>query len=174
MAVIITLLSSSGGGSPPDLGLTTGEDFYLPTIYEAVAFTATFKFEVEDINPLTGLLEILPATTVTSDFNYAEYGITYVQDNAYTVTLSQPVLNAFPDQYYQFVLPDSTTAILDFNTEVPFYSLIKYQKPANNSVTFQYGFTVNESISATVNHPVVWAYTSAVANIEDIVSRGIK
>jgi hypothetical protein len=174
--VIINILETGGGGSPP--ASDPGEGLYLPDAYEATTFYAIVEFLIQTttVDPLTEeeTIETVPATSVTSDFDFEAYNITYTQINDYTIRIDGPILNVFNDQYYQFVLPDLTTPILPFNTEEEFLSLIRYQKPSVNTTLFTYSFLVNESYETAVYQWINWLYDSAVGNIEDLVSRGLK
>lgn len=175
--VVINILETGGGGSPPDSDPTV-EGLYLPDAYEATPFFAVVQFLIRttiiDPETLEETFTEEPASSVTSSFNFAQYGITYSNVDASTIRLDGPVVNAFTDQYYQFVLPDMSTPILPPNTTTPFYSLIKYSPPANKTILLTYTFTVNNSYDVVVNQFINWLYESAVGNIDNLVSRGIK
>lgn len=175
--VIINILDTGGGGSPP-VSDPDDEGLYLPDAYEATAFFAIVEFLIQE-TIVDGESEeetviITPASSVTSDFDFAFYNITYTQINANTIRIDGPILNVFQDQYYQFVLPDLSTPILPFNTTEEFLSLIRYQKPASNTTLFEYSFLVNEVYDTAVYQWINWKFESAVGNIDDLVSRGLK
>ena len=173
--VIINILDTGGGGGPP-VSDPDGEGLYLPDAYEATAFFAIIEFLIQEtiVDPetLEESVIITPASSVTSDFDFESYNITYTQINANTIRIDGPILNVFTDQYYQFVLPDLSTPILPFDTEEEFYSLIKYQKPASNTILFEYSFLVNDLYDTAVYQWINWKYETAVNNIQALASKG--
>jgi hypothetical protein len=175
--VIINVLETGGGGDPPDQD-PAGAGLYLPTAYEATPFFAVFEFLIEEtiIDPVTNeeIINVYPATKVTTNFNFSQYSITYTQINANTSRIDGPVLNAFPDQFYQFVLPDLSTPILPFDTEEDFLSLIRYKKPSANQILLEYTFEVNDTFNVSVFQWIIWLFVTAVNNIDALVARGLK
>lgn len=176
--VIINITDTSGGGSPPVPDPGNEDEIYLPTAYEAVAFFVEFEFLIEETttdNNESGNIEVetFPANSVETDFDFGQYNITYTKLTDNKVRIEGPILNAFTDQFYQFVLPDGSTPILPFDTQEEFYSLIKYQKPANNSVELEYEFLINNQYDVSVFHIIVWRYQTAVNNIENLVQQGL-
>jgi hypothetical protein len=181
MSIIINILETGGGGSPPSSD-PTDPGLYLPDAYESTPFYAIAEFQFQEItiNPET-LEEIVILTNpfnVTSNFNFAQYGMTLTKINDYTVRVDGPVVNAFPSQYYQFVLPDLTTPILSFNTEEEFLSLIRYQMPSSVTILLSYAFKVYSDSStftvAPVNQWINWLFQSAVNNINALIIKGLK
>lgn len=191
----ITQISSSGF-TGPDAG---DGSVTLHSSYESVDnFVVDITFEgmyevitPGEIDPLTGLpgADVITyvyqnATDVTSTFNWSAYGMTMTKPNAYTIRISGPSREVFPDQYYKFVLPDLTQQILPSDTTVPFYSIIKYHKPASNSVALTYpidvtipstygsGSTVVESTS--LSHTHWWSVAVASANIARLKTQGLR
>lgn len=176
--VIINITDTSGGGSPPTADPENEEEIYLPTAYEAVDFFVEFEFLIEETTESQnedGNTEVqtFPATSVETDFDFDQYNIAFTKINDYKVRIEGPINNAFPDQSYQFVLPDMTTPILPFDTQEEFYSLIKYEKPAKNFVELEYDFLVNDSFDVSIFHIIVWRYQTAVNNINNLVQRGL-
>lgn len=175
--VIIEILGSGGGGSPP-VSDPDGVGLYLPSAYEATEFFAVVQFLIEEteIDPITEeeTVTVTPASSVESDFPFSFYNITYTNINDSTIRIDGPILNVFQDQFYQFVLPDLTTPVLPFNTEEEFLSLIKYQKPSNNTILFEYEFLINEQYDTEVYQWINWKYETAVGNIENLVLQGLK
>jgi hypothetical protein len=173
--LIINVTDYSGGGSPPGSD-PAGAGLYLPDAYEATAFFAVIEFLIQEtiIDPETGeeTITVTPVSSVTSDFDFAAYNMTYTQINNYTVRLDGPILNVFTDQYYQFVLSDMSTPILPFDTEEEFYSLIKYQKPSANTILFEYSFLVDEVFDTAVYQWINWKYETAVNNITSLSTKG--
>jgi len=179
--IIINILETSGGGSPP-VSDPTDPGLYLPDAYEATPFYAIAEFQFQEIviDPET-LEETIILTNpfnVTSDFNFAQYGITLTKINDYTVRIDGPVMNAFPSQYYQFVLPDLTTPILPFDTEEEFLSLIRYQMPSSVTILLSYAFKVYSDSTvftvAPVNQWINWLFQSAVNNIDALIIKGLE
>jgi len=176
--VIINITATGGGGTPPVPDPENEEEIYLPTAYEAVAFFVEFEFLIEETTESQnedGNTEVqtFPATSVETDFDFDQYNITYTKLTDNKVRIEGPIRNAFLDQFYQFVLPDMSTPILPPDTQEEFYSLIKYQKPANNSVELEYEFLVNNQYTVSVFHIIVWRYQTAVNNIQNLVQRGL-
>jgi len=180
--VIINILETGGGGAPDSID-PESEDLYLPSAYEATPFYAIIEFLIEEttvINQESGeeITTVTPAFNVTSDFDFANYGMTFTKINDSTVRLDGSVINVFTDQFYKFVLPDLTTPILPFNTETEFLSLIEYNMPANNNILFDYEFKVYQTattfLDTTVYQWIVWKFESAVANIAALVAKGLK
>lgn len=176
--VVINILQSSGGGTPPPPLFEPDElDLYLPNAYEETEFFVVFEFLIEETTTSQnedGNVEvrIYPATNVDTTFDFSQYNITYTKINDNTIRLDGPVRDAFPDQYYQFVLPDMSEPILPFDTDEVYYSLIKYQEPSNKLVRLEYGFSV-DTFSPTVYHWIYWSFESAKQNIEYTIERGI-
>ena len=197
----VTQLNASGFTAPSDFVVLPEDplesNLILPSAYEIlddfsidITFEGMYPNETTSVDPLTGLssttitYDYSWATNVTSSFAWSDYGITFSKPNAYTVRLEGPGINAFPDQYYKFVLPDLTEAILPADTEVPFYSLTKYNKPAANYVMKTYPFVVTRPVSygsgstttenVSMDHWFYWRYQVAVANIASIRSRSLK
>lgn len=180
--VIINVTDYSGGGSPPASD-PEGAGLYLPSAYEATPFFAIVEFLIETvtIDPQTGEETVIltPASSVTSDFDFETYNMTYTQINNYTIRIDGPILNVFTDQFYQFAVPDDTTPIpnittpiLPFDTDVEFYSVIKYQKPSVNTVLFNYTFLVNNTFNTVVYQWINWRFDTAVNNIRNLASKG--
>ena len=180
--VIIEVLETGGGGAPSSID-PESEDLYLPSAYEATPFYAIIQFLIEEtstINQESGeeITTVTPAFNVTSDFDFAYHGMTFTKINASTVRLDGPVINVFADQFYKFVLPDLTTPILPFNTNVEFLSLIEYNMPSVNNIRFDYEFKVYKTstifFDTTVYQWIVWKFESAVGNIAALVAKGLK
>jgi hypothetical protein len=181
MSVIINILETGGGGSPPISDPTEG-GLYLPDAYETLPFYAIAEFQFQEITvdpeTLEETITLSNPSDVTSDFNFSQYGMTLTKINAYTVRIDGPVVDAFPSQYYQFVLPDLTTPILPFNTEEEFLSLIRYQMPSSVTILLEYAFKVYSSPSnftvAPVNQWINWLFQSAVNNIDALIIKGLE
>ena len=178
--VIINILSTGGGGSPPEEDPTNAEELYFPSAYESLDFFVEFEFLIEETTEPDeeegGEAEVVtfPASTVETTFDFDAYNITYTSINDYTFRIEGPILNVFQDQFYQFVLPDLSTPQLPFDTEEEFLSLIKYQKPASNTIEFEYDFLVNNTFDVSVYQIIVWRFQTAVNNIANLVSKGLK
>lgn len=174
---IINVIDSGGGGNPPAFGENGSGDLYLPEVYEAVYFFVEFEFLIETTteDPETSetTVSTSPASTVSTEFDFDLYGLTYTEIDNNTVKIEGPISNVFLDQFYQFVLPDMTEPVLPFDTDVPYYSLIKYQKPSVNQVLFEYDFLVNNTYNTIVNQWVHWSFETAKQNIEYTIPRGL-
>lgn len=181
--VIINILDTGGGGSPPEAD-PEEDGLYLPDAFEGIFFFAEIEFLFEEtiVDPETQEETSIITTpfAVESDFDFANFGLTFtkVDDSDNIVRIEGGAINVFLDQFYEFVLPDLSTAVLPPNTDVDFFSLIKYQKPGSNTTLFEYKFKVYENansfIEVSVFQTIIWRFDSAAANIDAIVARGIK
>jgi hypothetical protein len=194
MALKITQSNASGFGTVAgdELNfLIDGEtgivpQTYLPTVYEAIPFSVDLYFQgkypsVED--PL--VFTYADATNNSSTYNWTSLGLTYTKLTASTCRISGSHQNPFPDQFYRFVLPDLSLAVLPGNTTTEFYSIEKYQMPSPVSV--MKSMTISVTIppdpllgtgggiqTVTMDQWVHWSYQSAVAAIASARARGIK
>lgn len=179
--VIINILETGGGGTPPESD-PVGVGLYLPDAYEGTPFFAVVEFLFEEIiiDPETEeeTVIITIPNDVTSDFDFENFGLEFTKVNVNTVRIEGSIINVFLDQFYRFVLPDLTTPILPFDTEEEFLSLIEYKKPSSNTVLFEYTFKVFDSPTTfeevSVFQWINWLFTSAVANIDALVAKGLK
>lgn len=194
MAIKITQSNASGFGTVAgdELNyLIDGEtgivpDTYIPTVYEAIPFSIDLTFQgkypsLED--PL--VFTYADATNNSSTYDWAALGLTYTKISASTCRISGSHQNPFPDQFYRFVLPDLSLAVLPGNTTTEFYSIEKYQMPSPVSV--MKSMTISVTIppdpllgtgggvqTITMDQWVHWSYQSAVAAIAAARARGIK
>jgi len=194
MAIKITQSNASGFGTVAgdELNyLIDGEtgivpDTYIPTVYEAIPFSIDLTFQgkypsLED--PL--VFTYADATNNSSTYDWAALGLTYTKISASTCRISGSHQNPFPDQFYRFVLPDLSLAVLPGNTTTEFYSIEKYQMPSPVSV--MKSMTISVTIppdpllgtgggvqTITMDQWVHWSYQSAVAAIASARARGIK
>lgn len=190
----ITQSNLSGFSSVPGDELDTVSppipDTYLPTVYEATTFSIDLKFEgkyLDTTDPLADppVYTYQDATNNTSTYDWASLGLTYTKLTNSTCRISGLHLNPFPDQYYRFVLPDLSLAVLPGNTTTEFYSLEKYQMPS--PVSIMKSMTINVTIPAdpllggsatteivTLDQWVHWSYSTAVAAIAAARARGLK
>jgi len=182
--ITLNIIETQGGGSPPSLTPSNEEDLYLPSAFEGLPFYVIFEFiivETEEIGDGSSSSITVTPTDIQSDFNFEEYGVTFTNNYdgfSNRVRLDGPFSNAFPDQYYQFVLPDLSTPILPFDTEVEYLSLIKYNAPSQFVNTLEYIFNVYDGPSVfyatEVFENIVWRYESAKSNIDTVISKGLK
>jgi len=161
-------------------------DTYLPTVYEAIPFSVDLYFQGKYQDPLDPLVyTYLDATNNASTFDWASLGLTYTKLTNSTCRISGSHLNPFPNQYYRFVLPDLSLAVLPGNTTTEFYSLEKYQMPS--PVSIMKSMTISVTIppdpttgtgggvqTVTMDQWVHWSYPSAVAAIAAARARGLK
>jgi len=194
MAIKITQSNTSGFGTVAGDELNflidgetgTVPDTYLPTVYEAIPFSIDLYFQgkypsVED--PL--VFTYADATNNSSTYDWASLGLTYTKLTASICRISGSHQNPFPDQFYRFVLPDLSLAVLPGNTTTEFYSIEKYQMPSPVSV--MKSMTISVTVppdpilgtgggvqSVTMDQWVHWSYASAVAAIASARARGIK
>jgi hypothetical protein len=187
-------LSGFGSVSGDELNLVSPPiaDTYLPTVYEAASFSIDLLFEggYDDGDgdgdyPLDDDWIFLPATNITTSFNWSAFGLTFTKLSDSTCRISGSHLNPFPNQYYRFVLPDMSLQVLPGDTPTEFYSLEKYQMPS--PVSIMRSMTISVTIPAdpilggsattqtvTLDQWIHWYYPSAVASIAAARTRGLK
>jgi hypothetical protein len=177
--------------SPDPIGFFTEEgqgayaaDKYLPSIYQGTTFSIDLTFSIEYSALLGGVIGTLPAESVTSYFDFNIHGITttYLSNNV--IRLSGTYVNAFTDEYYNFVLKDMSQAILLPTTDEDFLALIEYNMPNPVTIENHYLFdavgpleytspTPTTTVSGDMFQWIVWKYPPTVTTILDLVSRGV-
>jgi hypothetical protein len=175
--------------SPDPIGFFTEEgqgayaaDKYLPSIYQGTTFSIDLTFSIEYTVFLTTF--ILPADSATSLFDFSTHGITVTNVSNNVIRLSGTYVDAFPDEYYNFVLKDMSQAILLPTTEEDFLALIEYNMPNPVTIENQYLFDVvgpleynsptpTTTVSGDMFQWIVWKYPPTVTTILDLVSRGV-
>jgi hypothetical protein len=162
-------------------------DNYLPTVFEAIPYSIdlTFNGLYENIAQ-PGEYKELPAINVTTDFDWNSVGLVYEKIDVNVIRISGSVQRMFPDQYYKFVVPDTTLQILPATTHTPYLSLVEYNMPNPNTVQKTYS-----KVSATIPpDPIMggsattidvdilqwvhWSFPSARANILYLRPRGLR
>lgn len=182
MAIAIELSNLVGfEGLDPDVPEDGTAGLLLPTVREGQFFSVDITFFDKQIiaDPESGVESeiITPATEVEGDYNFDQYGLSLTIIDADTVRLSGPIQDAFPDQYYRFVMPDLSLQIHPPNIDQPFFSLQKYKMPDPTYILLSYGFivTVGTPQEVTVSQWVYWDYQTAVDNITRLVDiEGLK
>jgi hypothetical protein len=194
MAIKITQSNKTGFSTVPADELNfiiDGEtgvvpDTYMPTVYEAIPFSIDLYFQGKYADPLDPMVyTYADATNNSSTYNWAALGLTYTKLTNSTCRISGSHQNPFPDQFYRFVLPDLSLAVLPGNTTTEFFSLEKYQMPSPVSV--MKSMTISVTIppdptlgtgggvqTVTMDQWVHWSYPSAVAAIAAARARGIR
>jgi hypothetical protein len=162
-------------------------DNYLPTVFEAIPYSIDLNFQglyTDLANP--GFFRQLPATNVITDFDWNSVGLVYEKLDSANIRISGSVQRMFPDQYYKFVVPDTTLQILPATTHVPYLSLVEYNMPNPNTVEKTYSkITVtipadpimggtSTAIDVDILQWVHWSFPSARANILYLRPRGLR
>jgi hypothetical protein len=123
----------AGGGVPQT---------FLSTVYESLPFSVDLTFEAEyslgggEGAPPT--FTYLPATLVTTTYDWASSGLTYTKLTTNSIRLSGASSYDFSTQYYKFVKTDYTTEVLPPPTKPPFNILYDYGMPVNKSQKLTY------------------------------------
>jgi hypothetical protein len=177
--------------SPDPIAILTEEGFgvlaaatYLPSIYQGATISIDLEFNIEYIGALDIVEGVLPAQNVTSYFNFSNHGLTatYISNNL--IRIAGTYVNAFTDEYYNFVLKDMSQAILLPTTDEDFLALIEYNMPNPVTIKNEYLFdavgrtdfaspTPTSSISGEMFQWIVWNYTPTVSTILSLVDEGI-
>jgi hypothetical protein len=135
-------------------GATGGEDgaggsipqTYLPTVYESMPYSIDLTFEGIYAAPTEPpSYTTLPATLVTTTFNWANAGLTYTKLTTNSIRISGASSYDFNTQHYNFVKSDLSTEILPPPTSPPFNLIYEYTLPTNKSQKLTYA-----SIFATI------------------------
>jgi hypothetical protein len=189
MTIRITKSNQSGFSSVPGDEINEviiNLQNYLPTVFEETSFSIDLTFDGKYSSGTGGSsFTYLPATNNTSSFNWSSVGLTYTKISASVARISGPIISPFSDQYYRFVLPDLSLQVLPRDTTVPFFSLERYHMPSPVSIMKTYtidvtipadpidgGSETTETIS--LYQWVHWSYSTAVAAIASVRSRGLK
>jgi len=177
--------------SPDPLDVLTQEGFgdlaantYISSIYQGATISVDLEFKVRYLGALDVEEGILPATSVTSNYDFTTHGITAAFISNNLLRISGTYSNAFNDEYYNFVLKDMTTAQLPASTQVDFLALIEYNMPNPVTIDKEYTFsavartdfsspTPTSSISGQMNQWVVWNYAPATSSILSLVAQGV-
>ena len=107
--------------------------------------------------------------------------------NASTIRLTGPASNVFTDTYYQFRMPDGSLKVLPPDTTEKFVGLVKYNMPSPTWTQKSYDFVVTIPANNTMVPPMLsytetvtmtqryyWTFETAVANVQNLVARGLK
>lgn len=184
----ITQLNVSGFSAPQDEAV---DSTYVSSAYEVLDnFSVDIKFEgkyLDTTDPLADppVYTYANATNVTSTFDWASIGLTYSKPNVYTIRLTGPGMNVFPNQFYKFKMVDGTEQVLQADTTEPFFSLIQYQMPTPTYTKKTYpvavtipadpilgGGATTENIN--LYQWFYWRYQVAKANIAAARARGLR
>ena len=159
----------------------------IPSVVEGVAWSIDIEFYDETVDTATTLVTRTNASSVTTTYDFSEFGITMTKPNAYTVRLTGPASNVFPNTYYQFRMPDGSLKVLPPDTTETFVGLVKYNMPSPTSTSKSYDFVVTIPANNTLVPPLLtytqtvtmtqnfyWTFETAVANVKALVARGQK
>lgn len=177
--------------SPDPLDVLTQEGFgdlaantYISSIYQGSTISVDLEFKVLYIGAMDVEEGILPATSVTSNYDFTTHGVTVAYINNNLLRISGTYSNVFSNEYYNFVLNDMSTIQLPATTQVDFLALIEYNMPNPVTVDKEYTFSVvartdfssptpTSSIAGQMNQWVVWNYTPTVSSIQSLVAQGV-
>lgn len=159
----------------------------IPSVVEGAAWSIDIEFYDETVDTATALVTRTNASNVTTTYDFSQYGITLTKPNAYTVRLTGPASNVFPNTYYQFRMPDGSLKVLPPDTTEKFVGLVKYNMPTPTFTTKSYDFVVTIPANNTMVPPLLtytqtvtmtqnfyWTVETAIANIQTLVARGTK
>ena len=177
--------------SPDPLAVLTEEGFgdlaantYITSVYQGATISVDLEFKVRYLDALNVEEGILPATSVTSNYDFTTHGITAAFISNNLLRLSGTYSNVFSNEYYNFVLNDMSTIQLPATTQVDYLALIEYNMPNPVTVDKEYTFsavartdfsspTPTSSIAGQMNQWVVWNYAPTVSSILSLVAQGV-
>ena len=177
--------------SPDPLDILTQEGFadlaantYISSVYQGATISVDLEFKVRYIGALDVEEGILPATSVTSNYDFTAHGINTAFISSNLLRISGTYANVFSNEYYNFVLNDMSTIQLPATTQVDFLALIEYNMPNPVTVDKEYTFsavartdfsspTPTSSIAGQMNQWVVWNYAPTVSSILSLVAQGV-
>ena len=97
--------------SPDPLDILTQEGFealaantYISSVYQGATISVDLEFKVRYIGALDVEEGILPATSVTSNYDFTAHGINTAFISSNLLRISGTYANVFSNEYYNFVL----------------------------------------------------------------------
>lgn len=190
MAIELTLGASSGfpgifdaWSDPTGGGL--GE-YRLYSVYDEGA-TFTQVINIIDVPPpvAEGMPEEEPRTftveLLSSTMGQPTISFT-VDEEASTGTFVGRAQDSFPDQYYQFIMPDKSLKILPKTTTEDFLAIVRWNPPNTKIITISHTFKLKitytdilggeEELTFTYLQDVYWVWQPALAAFRDFVNKG--
>lgn len=155
------------------------EDTGLLPIYEnSTQYSGAFKYT--SIDPTTLIETELEIQLVSYN---GPSGFSAVQTSNKIVTISGMTQQVFLDAYYQFLMKDGTIKNLPANTIEDFAALIKWSPPVTKSTTVTHSLTLLIKADPILGTPqtqqtfslqqtVYWKYQQALANFQNLLSKG--
>lgn len=154
--------------------------------YEGKPFTATVGINITmPVDELTG-----PVGTATlNDFYLLDYTVDCAGYSAKKsgefIEVSGASFNVFPDQVYQFLMPDLSVKQLDPNTTEDFISVVKWVPPSTKYRVVSHKFSVlinySETTTGSVNRSAIltlvmpqairWEYSSGVNGFRQVLAK---
>lgn len=188
---VILTIESLTGFSPtpsPDPLAASVEDggsssSSLPSVYQGYTISAVLSFTVKYSNDGTDI-GILPATDVSSSFNYEDYGLTGKKLTESTYEITGTVKNVIGEEFVTLLLDDLTLVNQTPDTLIDFLALIQYKIPFSASpVELVYPFTITApediyyplgyvDIPYNIYHWVAWDNKSAINRFQNLLSKG--
>ena len=154
--------------------------WHIPSINEGGTYSIDLTANVQYFDAMLTPLGYLPVRSISTSYNFGNNGMTANVISNDTIRLSGTFINAFLDQYYEFVLQDGSLVQMQPNVNSTFKALVEYEMPSVTSLDkeFPFAFTVNtEFASATtasdtknVGQWVCWAFEPAANIIATLVA----
>jgi hypothetical protein len=133
----LDVIRAGTGGEDGSGGLVP--QTYLPTVYESMPYSIDLTFEGKYASPADPPeYTTLPATLVTTTFNWASVGLIYTPLTVNSVRISGASSYDFSTQYYNFVKADYNTQTLPPPTSPPYNLIYEYSLPTNKSQMLTY------------------------------------
>lgn len=161
-------------------------EWHIPSIYESTTYSIELTVNVDylDTSPLPPLpptfIGTLPVRSISTSYDFANNGMTANILSSNSVRLSGTFVNAFLDQYYEFVLEDNSLVQMAPNVNSTFKALVEYEMPDNTLIDFgfPFEFTVNTEFSSAVTTAdskdvgqwVVWEFNTAANIIAQLIA----
>lgn len=153
-------------------------EWHIPSIFEGTTYSIELTANVEYFEDEV-LIGTLPVRAISTSYDFGQNGLEANIISNDTIILSGTFVNAFTDQYYEFVLEDGSVVELAPNVNSTFKALIEYEMPDITTIDFEFpfNFSVNaefesaviESDTKDIEQWVVWEFNTAANIIQQLV-----
>lgn len=150
-------------------------EWHLPSINEGTTYSIDITANVQYMDATPALVGYLPVRSINTSYNFGLNGMTANVISNDTVRISGTFSNAFPDNYYEFVLEDGSLVQMAPNANSIFKALVEYEMPNVTFLDKEFPFTflvntefassVTTTDSKDVEQWVVWGDFPSTANI---------
>ena len=99
--------------------------WHIPSINEGGTYSIDLTANVQYFDAMLTPLGYLPVRTISTSYNFGNNGMTANVISNDTIRLSGTFINAFLDQYYEFVLEDGSLVQMQPNVNSTIKALVK-------------------------------------------------